>query len=111
MPTDENSDIATTTAGRKRPGALQLGPRKKPYVTITLFPIIVYLQLTRRSCGTDPLVHHGRHFGRAIHALCTVQALSNNGILRIGELAEQPEDSFTHEYSLIVSVCVGQSVN
>jgi len=77
MSSDENTSVAGTV-GRKRHGALQLGPKKKP-------------------CRTDPLVHHGRHFGRAIHALCTVSALLTNGILRMGELAEQPEDTFTHE--------------
>jgi hypothetical protein len=41
---------------------------------------------------------NGRHFGRTIHALCTVSALLNNGILRMGELAEQAEEAFTHEY-------------
>src|ERR1700683_543289 len=49
------------------------------------------------SCATDPLVHHGCHFGRTIHALCTVSALLNNGILCLGELSEQPEETFTHE--------------
>jgi len=44
-------------------------------------------------------MHHGRHFGHAIHAFCTISALLNNGILRIGELAEQPEEAFTHEYA------------
>ncbi|KJA25460.1 hypothetical protein HYPSUDRAFT_134698 [Hypholoma sublateritium FD-334 SS-4] len=58
--------------------ALQLGPRKKP-----------------RS--TDPLVHHGRHFGRTIHALCNIQALINNGIVRMGERADEPEESFTSQ--------------
>ena len=52
---------------------------------------------TTCSCGTDPLVHYGRHFGRTVHALCTVNALIKNGILRMGELSEQPEESFTHE--------------
>ncbi|KJA13822.1 hypothetical protein HYPSUDRAFT_124882, partial [Hypholoma sublateritium FD-334 SS-4] len=47
----------------------------------------------RRS--TDPLVHHGRHFGRSIHALCNVHALVNNGIIRAGERSEEPEDAFT----------------
>jgi hypothetical protein len=50
------------------------------------------------SCATDPLVHHGRHFGRTVHALCTVSALLNNGLLRLGELADQPNEAFTHEY-------------
>lgn len=30
---------------------------------------------------TDPLVHHGRHFCRTVHALCNVQALLNNGFI------------------------------
>lgn len=53
--------------------------------------------LVRESCGTDPLVHHGRHFGRTVHALCNVSSLLHNGFLRIIELAEASEDSFTEE--------------
>ncbi|KAG2752866.1 hypothetical protein P692DRAFT_201838181 [Suillus brevipes Sb2] len=58
--------------------ALQLGPRKRP-------------------SAADPLVHYGHHFGRTIHALCNFQALLTNGILRMGELAEIPEENFTAE--------------
>ncbi|KIM72920.1 hypothetical protein PILCRDRAFT_81530, partial [Piloderma croceum F 1598] len=47
--------------------------------------------------GTDPLVHHGRHFGQTVHALCTVNSLLINGILRMGELRDQPEETFTLE--------------
>jgi hypothetical protein len=53
--------------------------------------------VSNASCTTDPLVHHGRHFGRTVHALCTVNALIVNGMLRMGELAERPEDTFTQE--------------
>jgi hypothetical protein len=49
------------------------------------------------SCITDPLVHHGRHFGRTIHAMSNVAALLNNGILRMGELADEPDEAFTAE--------------
>lgn len=52
----------------------------------------------RRSCVSDPLVHHGRHFGRNVHALCNVYALITNGLLRDGERSDEPEDSFTAEY-------------
>ncbi|KAG2145514.1 hypothetical protein BD769DRAFT_1625224 [Suillus cothurnatus] len=62
----------------KQVDALQLGPRKRPSVT-------------------DPLVHYGRHFGRTVHALCNFQALLTNGILRMGELADTPEENFTAE--------------
>jgi hypothetical protein len=47
---------------------------------------------------TDPLVHHGRHFGRTVYALCSVTTLVNNGILRTEELADHPEASLSHEY-------------
>jgi len=49
------------------------------------------------SCHSDPLVSHGRHFGRTIHALCNIQTLLTNGLLRLGELAEEPEEAFTYE--------------
>ena len=62
-----------------------------------------YLTLTWAiSCGTDPLVHHGRHFGRTVHVMCSVNALINNGILRMGELRDQPEETFTHEYVMFI---------
>jgi hypothetical protein len=35
---------------------------------------------------TDPLVHHGHHFGRVVYAFCNVSALISNGLLRIGDL-------------------------
>ncbi|KAG1901227.1 uncharacterized protein F5891DRAFT_951100 [Suillus fuscotomentosus] len=47
------------------------------------------------SSATDPLVHYGRHFGRTVHALCNFQALLTNRILRMGELADAPEENFT----------------
>ncbi|KAH6911622.1 hypothetical protein BKA70DRAFT_1099039, partial [Coprinopsis sp. MPI-PUGE-AT-0042] len=45
-------------------------------------------------CRTDPLVHHGRHFGRTIQAFCQVQTLIKNGLsrsiqLRFGRLTEE----------------------
>lgn len=49
-------------------------------------------------CITDPLVHHGRHFGRTVHALCNIQALLTNGIQRMGEFANGPEGSLTAEF-------------
>ncbi|KAH6904057.1 hypothetical protein BKA70DRAFT_1109709 [Coprinopsis sp. MPI-PUGE-AT-0042] len=57
--------------------ALGLGPRKRP-------------------CRTDPLVHHGRHFGRTVQAFCRVQTLIKNGMLRnfhINVTLELSEDS------------------
>jgi hypothetical protein len=48
--------------------------------------------------GTDPLVHHGRHFGRTVHALCSVKTLVTNGLIRVDELAVRPEVMFTDEY-------------
>lgn len=79
MPNVELEDtVENRITGQKRAGALQIGSRKK-------------------SCGTDPLVHHGRHFGRTVHALCTVSALINNGVIRTRELATQPDKIMTEE--------------
>jgi len=71
---------------------------------------------TNASCGTDPLVHYGRHFGRTVHALCTVSSILNNGILRMGELQDQPEEMFTLEsvfvlFILIDMILINQSVS
>ncbi|KAF8240435.1 hypothetical protein L208DRAFT_1539586 [Tricholoma matsutake] len=61
-----------------RENALHLGPRKKPTLT-------------------DPLVHHGHHFGRTVHALCRIHTLLTNGILCEVELVDRPDESFTAE--------------
>lgn len=45
----------------------------------------------------DPLVHHGRHFGRTVHALCRVQALLTNGIIRETELEMTTEENLSFE--------------
>ena len=46
----------------------------------------------------DPLVHYGCHFGCTVHALCNAHVLINNGILRLGDLADCTEESFSAEY-------------
>ncbi|KAH6867821.1 hypothetical protein BKA70DRAFT_1379857 [Coprinopsis sp. MPI-PUGE-AT-0042] len=58
----DSQDDLDSTIGES---ALGLGPRKRP---------------------TDPLVHHGRHFGRTIQAFCRVQTLIKNGLSRSVEL-------------------------
>jgi hypothetical protein len=77
--------------------ALQLGPRKKPYVSSSGINTEVLIMINYRRLS-DPLVHYGRHFGRTVHALCSVKALITNGLLRIGERASEPDESFTWEY-------------
>jgi hypothetical protein len=86
------------STGHKRPSALERGPKKKPYaVDFSIFlPELTLIFV--HSCRTDPLVHHGRHFGRTVHALCNISALMTNGLLYLGEQAEEPEESFTNEY-------------
>jgi hypothetical protein len=96
MSDDENSPPNATSIGQKRrQGALQLGARKKPCVTAYRYQ---EAGSSFGSCCTDPLVHHGRHFGRTVHALCTISTLLNNGLLRKGELGDQPDGAFTFEY-------------
>ncbi|KAI0055392.1 hypothetical protein BV25DRAFT_1921867 [Artomyces pyxidatus] len=75
-----NANTTTTSAPPDRPSksALELGP-KKP------------------ASHSDPLVHHGRHFCRTVHAMTNFKALITRGLLRMGELADEPEDTFTAE--------------
>lgn len=49
----------------------------------------------QRRTAQDPLVHHGRHFGRVAHAFCNVQALLMNGMILMGEIEENGRDSLT----------------
>jgi len=95
---DENSTPARATGTRHRDDALQLGPRKKARVSSVLLDSPFALQKFLASCISDPLIGHGRHFGRTVHALCNVGSLLTNGILRLGEQADEPEESFTAEY-------------
>ena len=52
------------------------------------------------SRANDPLVHHGQHFGRTVHAMCNIQALVTDGILKMGELGDRDisEESLTSQY-------------
>ncbi|KAH6879973.1 hypothetical protein BKA70DRAFT_1378292 [Coprinopsis sp. MPI-PUGE-AT-0042] len=61
--------------------ALHSGPRKRP-------------------CRTDPLVHHGRHFGRTIRAFCRVQTLIKNGISRTLQLEAEGSDGIAENGEL-----------
>ncbi|KAH9950850.1 hypothetical protein B0H21DRAFT_776503 [Amylocystis lapponica] len=64
------------TTPKRRQSALALAPRKRP----------------RHS---DRFSHVGRHFGRTIHAMLSVTALVENGLVREVELAEGGEDDLT----------------
>ena len=47
----------------------------------------------------DPLIHHGRHFGRTVHAMCNVQVLIINGLLHLSETdGEVQEETLTYEF-------------
>jgi hypothetical protein len=95
---DENS-LQARAASSRRDDALQLGPRKKAYVLlIASFFVHFTFQLAEASCLSDPLIGHGRHFGRTVHALCNIQVLLANGILRLGERLDEPGEVCTSEY-------------
>lgn len=54
-------------------------------------------------CRTDPLVHHGRHFGRTIQAFCQVQLLLKQGLARsiLLELGRVKEDDLDRRRVII----------
>ena len=97
---DENQQPSNATGRRPRENALQLGPRKKPCVL--KFDLEVILIAWQARCTSDPLMHYGRHFGRTVHALCSVNALITNGLLRDGERADEPEELFTAECMILL---------
>ncbi|KAI6011922.1 hypothetical protein BKA83DRAFT_4466618 [Pisolithus microcarpus] len=78
MSNSSEGDSSRTANGQKRvhPSALELGPRKKPTTQ-------------------DPLVHRGRHFGRAVHAFCNVPTLFTNGIILLSEGGSDTLESLT----------------
>ncbi|KIM67510.1 hypothetical protein SCLCIDRAFT_107661 [Scleroderma citrinum Foug A] len=90
-----SSDSPSQSAQKRaNPSVLELGPRKKPYVSTQ-----------------DPLVHHGRHFGRAICSFCSVHTLLTNSIesmveeLDLGSLSaiDQKELEVFHKLLRMVS--------
>ena len=93
MVNNENNN-PSGTSGSTSVSALELGPRRKAYVFSFLFlSSEAEGDFDRRS--TDPLVSSGRHFARTIHALCNLHALISNGIIRMGERADEPDEAFT----------------
>lgn len=54
---------------------------------------------------------YGRHFGRTVHPLANIKALITNGVLRMGELADEPEEFFTAEYVNTVAARKSHSIN
>ncbi|KAI6012831.1 hypothetical protein EDC04DRAFT_2870886 [Pisolithus marmoratus] len=51
--------------------------------------------MTPRMTTQDPLVHCGRHFGRAVHAFCNVPMLLTNGIILLSEGGSDTLESLT----------------
>ncbi|KAG2091808.1 uncharacterized protein F5147DRAFT_748065 [Suillus discolor] len=49
------------------------------------------------SSTTDPLVSHGRHFGRTVFALCNYLFLLTNGILRLEQMENTLLENFPAE--------------
>ncbi|KIK25274.1 hypothetical protein PISMIDRAFT_97029 [Pisolithus microcarpus 441] len=78
-----HSDQDATSSGMKhsQSNVLQLGPRKCPHVANNL----------------DPLLHHGHHFGHAVHAFCNVQVLLTNAIVLMSEVEERGLETLTQD--------------
>ena len=62
--------------------ALQQAPRKKPFV-LSNSTIAMHLTYCRKR--SDPLVHSGRHFGRAVFGFCNIRTLIVNGLSQLAD--------------------------
>ncbi|KAG2136453.1 hypothetical protein DEU56DRAFT_871539 [Suillus clintonianus] len=71
-------DTTSSIPAKRGSSALQMGPRK-------------------RASLSDPLVSHGRHFGRTVFALCNYPSLLTNGILRLEQMEDTPLEDFSAE--------------
>jgi hypothetical protein len=80
---------------------LDLGTGRSRRLLFTVFVILsdFYLRSSGIRHSSDPLVHHGRHFGRTVYAMCNVRSLITNALLRLQESdGEILEESLTSEY-------------
>ncbi|KAG2739948.1 hypothetical protein P692DRAFT_201842565 [Suillus brevipes Sb2] len=75
MSSDENSRSQGDPSHKRSGSALCMGPRKK-------------------ATSSNPLVLHGRHFGRTVFALCNYPSLLTAGILRLEELQDSPIEDY-----------------
>jgi hypothetical protein len=80
---------------KRATSALQLGPRKKASVD-QIWLWFCWLTLPRSSTS-DPLISHGRHFGRTVFALCNYPSLLTNGILRLEQMEDTPLEDLSAE--------------
>ena len=78
--------VSDASTGQKcaASSALQLGLRKKLFIVLVLHEnkLILHVRTTQ-----DPLVHHGQHFGCAIHTFCNLQTLLVNELITMGSNA------------------------
>ncbi|KAG1862623.1 hypothetical protein F4604DRAFT_1882268 [Suillus subluteus] len=69
-------NAAPSIPSKRTTSALQMGPCKK-------------------ASTSDPLISHGRHFGRTVFALCNFPSLLTNGILRLEQMEDAPLEDFS----------------
>ncbi|KAG1794537.1 uncharacterized protein HD556DRAFT_1431906 [Suillus plorans] len=78
MSGDENNPHSGDSSRKRSGSALHMGPRKK-------------------AASSNPLVLHGRHFGRMVFALCNYPSLLTGGILRLEELQDSSIEDYPAE--------------
>ncbi|KAL4065133.1 hypothetical protein J3A83DRAFT_4360454 [Scleroderma citrinum] len=69
-----------------------------------------------RKISQDPLVHHGHHFDRAVHAFCNVQMLIMNGLHAMSDDAPEDETlpaaciAYKHEHAVFQELLQSEEV-
>ena len=81
---------------------LDLGTGRNRRLLFTVFVILsdFYSCLSGIRHSSNPLVHHGHHFGRTVYAMCNVKSLIMNGLHQLEESdgGEILEESLTSGY-------------
>jgi hypothetical protein len=89
-------------AWQPMPSHLEEGKNRELFCT----PAHCAAMTPRSRRASDPLVHHGRHFGRTVHAMCNVQALVTGGIILLAEEGGVAEELLTSECIQFASLCI-----
>jgi hypothetical protein len=74
---------------------------RRSFLVLFLF-VLSHMRYRRLA---DPLISHGRHFGRTLHAFCNIQTLLTNGLKQMSQSANEPEETFTPKCVIILSFC------
>ena len=65
---------------------IKVQERNRKYISYSW--CVIWADICRTA--TDPLVHHGCHFGRVVHTFCNITALITSGLSQMDDVNPEP---------------------